>query len=183
MAFRFSASNADIVSEQMRRYGRNMVERALPAALNKTITGVRTDGVRMAAAEMGVTQKVAREGTRIEKASRARPLAAIIFAGRPLPLIGFDPRQTKAGVSAKAYGQRKVYRGTFLARFKSGGVHVAHRKGKARLPIRKLWGPGLANTVSKPVFLSQLNEKAKVRLRNELRRAVTAVASRGLPSR
>jgi hypothetical protein len=48
-------------------------------------------------------------------------------------------------VVAQAWGRAKLYKSAFMpARF---GKHVFKRKGKARLPIKELYGPSLPKEV------------------------------------
>jgi hypothetical protein len=60
-----------------------------------------------------------------------------------IPLSAFGARQTKGGVSVlvRRSEGRKVLKGTFLARMKSGHIGVFHREGKKRLPILERFGP------------------------------------------
>lgn len=184
MAVRIDITNADAIARRMQARTRAIVDRATPAALNRAAQGTRTDGTRAAAAEMGVPQRTIRAGVRIIKASRASPRAAVIFAGRPIPLIQFNARQTKPGVTASAYGVRRVYRGTFIASLRSTSTRqVFTRKGAARLPIKKVWGPGLAGTVGKPAFRAMINAKAAERVRVEMRRAIAAASAGSLGRR
>lgn len=57
--------------------------------------------------------------------------------GKEVPLGKYPSRQTRRGVSIMVNrGQRKLIRGAFIARMKSGHVGVFMREGKSRLPIK-----------------------------------------------
>lgn len=58
-----------------------------------------------------------------------------------VPLTGYPARQTKKGVSVEVNrGKRTLIAHAFVATLKSGHKGVFVREGKARLPIRELFG-------------------------------------------
>jgi hypothetical protein len=108
-------------------------------ALNKTLTGVRTDA-SSAIREVITASKSAVDGTfRIQKASENRVEAWISSTGKRLPLSAYSVRQTKKGVSVhvKRVNPRKVIPGTFIATMKSGHTGVFERG--ARKPMMATW--------------------------------------------
>jgi hypothetical protein len=66
----------------------------------------------------------------------------ITISGEFQPLSEFDPHQTSGGISARPWGERRVFPGTF--EIPTAGERVFVRAGRERLPIRELWGPSLA---------------------------------------
>ena len=58
------------------------------------------------------------------------------MSGAHIPLAEFHARQTRRGVSAAPWGQRRVFPHTFIVEQLGGPVFK--REGNARLPIRKL---------------------------------------------
>lgn len=131
--------------EQFQKNLTNFQKKQLPKAtwwaLNQTGGQVGRQMVKEVAKEAGVAQKdLKRRGFYF--AARAR-LKDLVFEVRSrygaIPLKDFKPVQTKVGVSAKAWGQRKVYEGAFIV--DSIGRHVFKRRTKKRLPIDKLHGP------------------------------------------
>lgn len=111
------------------------------------------------------------------KAASPRRLAALIKgSGRPLNLIRFNARQTKRGVSHRAYGRRQTAEGAFIG---NSGRTVFVRKGRKRSAgVRPAWGPGLANVYAAHAKeLRTLADKQyravhfPSRIRQELRRA------------
>lgn len=98
-----------------------------------------------------------------------QPVYRIIAKSGAMSLKEFDAKQTAEGVVASPWGRRRVFRHAFILR-KLGG-HVFIRKGKARLPIKKLYGPVLANEMVRDKSLQEFNAVAKelpARLRHEL---------------
>jgi hypothetical protein len=98
----------------------------------------------------------------------------ITAAGRPIALAEFNARQTRRAVSARPWGQRRVFLGTFIVQ--SLGGQAFRRAGRARLPIVKLWGPSLPREMLRDevprVFLKEVHTKLPIRLRHELRRVL-----------
>lgn len=62
-----------------------------------------------------------------------------------MSLKEFGPRRTAKGVSAAPWGKRRVFPHTFMG----PNGHVFVRKGKARLPIHKLFGPAIPKEMVK----------------------------------
>lgn len=176
MAVRFNmAAEARRVQRTIQRYGDKVAKQALPRAMNKTATTVRSRGVKKIATEMGTVQRTVRKVTRIDRASVARPYSAIIWTGRPLTLIEFNARQTRRGVTAKAWGQRKLYRGGFIARMPTGKVQTVARKGRARLPLKTLYGPSVPRTAARDDVRRILVLATKERMPIEMKAAIRSV--------
>ena len=66
---------------------------------------------------------------------------ALDVSGEPVPLVAYPYRQTKKGVSVEVNrGKRTLVKGSFVATMASGHKGVLQRRGKARLPLRELFG-------------------------------------------
>lgn len=116
---------------------------AVARALTTTAKQARLVAVRTLVKRGGFDRAIVSDGLRVS-AARAEGLTAIVrISGRPMPLSRFKPRQGKAGVSAAAWGERRTYAGSFLARMPSGHAGVFARTSKRRLPIKELWGPSI----------------------------------------
>jgi hypothetical protein len=113
----------------------------VPRALNHVGDIARTQVKRELAKQTGLTVTVVDKSMRTVRAIPARQSYELVATGKPIPLREFAARQTRSGVSARPWGQRRVFPGTFIMRAISG--HVFRRAGRARLPIVKLWGPSL----------------------------------------
>lgn len=163
-------------------------------ALNKTLTGVKTDALSAIRAEITASKKAVDGTFRIEKAGSARLQASISSTGTPLPLSEYSARQTKKGVSVqvKRTSPRKVIRGTFITTMKSGHKGVFWREwhgygagwieeatkrrnlhyGKLpkiyRLPIKQLYGPRVPDIMSNDPVMKVILSRAGERLHSNL---------------
>ena len=145
------------IKEAMRDVGRlerGLRDKVIVGSLNDTAKKAKSIAVRTIAKEMGVPAKRIRGNLHVWRASRMRLLARLWGDGLPLPLIDFKARQTRKGVTATAYGKRRVYKRAFIATM---GSHrgVFTRKGRARTPVKELWGPGVPGT-----FADRVNQRA-----------------------
>jgi hypothetical protein len=127
---------------------KNGLERAMPPAINRTISTGRTRIVRRIGNEIALRAKTIREAFTLGKASRAKPVGLIRIRRKPVPLVEFNPRQTLAGVTVKVRKKeaRQLLRSTFLGVMASGheGVFERRREGPGRvprLPIDERMGP------------------------------------------
>jgi hypothetical protein len=66
----------------------------------------------------------------------------IEIAGEAMPLSEFAPRETQRGISARPWGERRTFPGTF--HIPAGGERVFARASDERLPLKQLWGPSPA---------------------------------------
>lgn len=124
--------------------------------------------------------------------SRPNTLRAIVKAeGKAIPLIRFSARKTKRGVVASAYGRRKLYRGTFLAKGKYGrGVfkrtgdqrgqvrqvkrgRYAGKRYKVGYPINELYGPGVAEVFEDPRIFQLMREVVRREFPRAFEREIT----------
>ena len=152
------------------------VEVAAQQAINRVAATAKSIAVKSISSETGIQQKLVRDRIAIFKASRSA-LSAVVSAFKYAPnLIRYQAKQTKAGVSAKAWNQRKVYRGTFIG---NKGRTVFKRVGKARLPIKAVYGPSIPQTFIKARTTEAMIQAVQTRwptefdaaLANQLRRA------------
>lgn len=149
----------------------DITDKATVRTLNKVAAQTKTAASREIR-DAGYNLKAADVKAKIKiiPATSGNPVATVKCVGRPIPLIKFSARQTKAGVSVNVKNGRKVIKDAFIATMPSGhtGVYVrvgkAHRKveksGKAvwsGLPIKQLFGPAIPDafgsvTVSKALL-------------------------------
>ena len=71
----------------------------------------------------------------------------IIARGGPIPLKHFRARQTRKGVTASPWNNRKTYKSAFIVN--SLGGHAFWREGKSRLPIKRIAGPNVPKEMVK----------------------------------
>jgi len=157
--------DVDAVRRQFGALGRQ-IDLAASRALNRAISSARTVAVRELSRSTGIRPQAAiRDRLPIKKASPNRLAAEIGVHAYTPNLARFAARQTKSGVSAAAWGKRRIYRGTFLA---NQGRTVFKRVSKARLPIAPVHGPRLAKEFVDPAITRAMNKVAGERWRKEL---------------
>jgi hypothetical protein len=147
-----------------------LVNAAAVRALNRTATTVRAEASRQIRGRYSLKAGTVRKQLRIERATRNRLTSAVIASGAPIPLVEFGARQTKKGVTVKVTKTRKLVKGVFIARMKSGKVGVFERLGSKRLPIRELFSVSLPRTFTQRQILAALRKTAADRFRIELAR-------------
>ena len=113
-------------AEKARKMLKVLNQKAIPKvtvqAINKTLTGFRTDGVRAVGKDINLKAKIIREAFDLRKASRAKPTGEAIIHGKEIPLILFGAKQTAKGVlvKVKKTGQKYLHEHYFIAKRKSG---------------------------------------------------------------
>lgn len=114
-------------------------------AINRTGDMARTQVIRALSKQTGLQQKLVRKIVRPQRANYDRYAYRMVATGGEISLKYFKPRETRRGVSAAPFGERKVFAGAFM---KGGafpnrrplgmGGHVYEREGKERFPVTKL---------------------------------------------
>ena len=139
-------------------------------ALNRAISSARTVATREISKRTGIKpQSAVRDRLHLRKA-KPTFLIAEIAAERYTPnLIRFNARQTKGGVSANAWGKRKRYKHTFIG---NDGRTVFKRVGKARLPLKAVYGPRLAKSFVEREVTKAMDAVAATRFHTEFQREV-----------
>jgi hypothetical protein len=161
------------VSQVLKNIGeipRGPARRAIVRGLNKTATNVRTAASVAIRGKRSLSAKVVKDAMAIRKANAQSLVSSIVVTGKPIPLRDYKARQTKKGVTVLVTpGKRTLVQHHGNKAFTIGklGGHVFARQGKARLPVKKLYGPSLPST-----FLQQ-----------EERAAWTAKAQEVMPKR
>jgi hypothetical protein len=141
---------------------------------------------------------------------RARPerlTSEVVARARWTPLGYFNPTQRRKGVSARPWGKRRIFPGTFLATMSSGhqgvfqrvavGAKPRQRRAKVRgqlvatsaevkiYRIRELWGPSLAQELVRPpnpqAFRDTVIARLPGRMQHELGRSLAGLAKKGIP--
>lgn len=139
---------------------------AMRMAINDTGNFARTRVVRTLAIQMGLPQGTVRQGLTTVPAVR-NLIYELGSTGGYMSLKSFDARQVRAGVSARPWGRRKIFRGTFMVpRF---GGQVFRRTTRARFPIVKLWGPAMPVELVRDKVPEEFERAAEQRLAPRLR--------------
>lgn len=116
---------------------------ALRRALNHTGDKTFTIVKRTLQKQIGAPQHVILRYGRIrtQRANTGALVYQIVAKGGPIPLKHFSAYQTRRGVSAAPWRNRKVYKSAFIvARL---GGHVFWRTSSKRLPIERVAGPNV----------------------------------------
>ena len=143
--------------ERMFRHIPSVVEKAAVRSLNRTRDNVDVIARRLIAKDMGISVKAVRAGMYKIKATRHKLVAATEARGRPLNLIRFGAKKRNKGVSASAWGKRKIYKGTFIG---NQGRTVFSRTGESRLPIEAKWGPSIPKTMLQDYIIRAMQQTA-----------------------
>jgi|HubBroStandDraft_3_1064219.scaffolds.fasta_scaffold00326_9 hypothetical protein len=147
----------------------------LRRAVNDAGNAARTQVVRTLGRQMGLPYATVRQGLSIRPAT-SEPVYEINSVGGYLSLKSFDAEQRRGGVSARPWGQRRMFRGTFIVR--SLGGQVFRRTTQARFPIVKLWGPAMPQEMVRGAvpgaFEAAVKQRLPVRLAHHLERLFPA---------
>ncbi|GIO33121.1 hypothetical protein J2TS6_42620 [Paenibacillus albilobatus] len=146
------------------------IPRAVNAAINRAGQMVKTEATRQVRETYTVKAKSVNEQIQIRRSSPSTLSLRLSSKGGNLPLIRFktspskppakQPRVLKAEVKK---GVRKPIKGAFVTQV-GGHVGVLKRVGRARLPIKELYGPAV------PVMLD--NEEIRDKLEQVARRSL-----------
>jgi hypothetical protein len=159
-------SNFKQVAVKMFELRRDVLEKAKIRALNKVAAQakvaaskeIRAAGYNMKAAD--IKQRIT-----IKRAVSGDPVVVIKCSGRPIPLVQFSARPTRAGVSVNVKNGRKLIKGAFIATMPTGHQGVYVRVGKQHkkingqwhgLPIKELFGPSVPAAFGNEVVQSAL---------------------------
>ena len=165
--------------------GRSRKRNALRRAVNHTGNKVHTQVVRAVARQIRAPQAVIKKYGAVRRIrANAQNLAYTIRSdGGPIPLKYFRANQTRKGVSAAPWGNRKVYRHAFLiAKFAN---HAFWRSGpkrrmskgryqnKMRQPIERIAGPNVPKEIVRDqvrkVFVQHVARELPKRVEHEIK--------------
>lgn len=148
------------------------IKRAEVRALNRGARGARTEMSREIRKKVRMKARDVKDAVRIDRASysSSTPTATLRISEEPVPLVRFGrARQVRKGVAVTIMkGKRQTIPGAFIVDELGGNAFV--RKGKARLPIRMLYGPSVRNLA--PAALVKARGRIDERVKKELRRNV-----------
>jgi len=170
--------------------------KVLERGANRAARGMRTDANRAGRKIYGLKAKTINRDVRTIKAfAKAGKWNAGIDVrlkakGR-LSLMQYGARRTKRGVSVQVRKDkgRKVMPSAFMARQRRGtgedakfhGEAVFVRKGKARLPIKKLTGPGVKSVLLREKVREDVTRRALGRYTERLPQEVKQMLRSRLP--
>jgi hypothetical protein len=159
--------------------GKKVMQRALARAGDMA----RTQVYRALTKQTGLKRKVIVRALKVKRPSYTDPSYTMTARGGDISLKYISPRETRAGVSAAPFGQRKVFPRTFM----KGGLfpsrkelpslhgHVWMRGGSGRFPIEKqksgVYIPTeMVSGATADVFLTTVRQKLPQRVEHELGR-------------
>jgi Prophage minor tail protein Z (GPZ) len=186
-------SNIAEVLASMERYSRDVVDKAIPRAINRTAEMARTEASRrMRDDGYNYTAAEIKQAMSLFRANPGRLVASIKVKRKVKSLMLFNPRESKAGVTVKVHGAKKLIKGAFIGQLRNGsqGVYVEdkaagktvvrHSKQYKRggrggwhdFPIRKLYGPSVGGAYStdriQEIMEKMIRETFADRLAHEL---------------
>lgn len=125
---------------------RELQDKAVMRALNRTVENVRAEAVRRLRDSYNIKAGVIRDQMTLRTAWSGNLKASVVANGKPIPLYEFSPRWSPRDPGASfevRRGTRKTLAHTFVARMKSGHKGVFERIGKSRLPIEEKFSIGV----------------------------------------
>jgi hypothetical protein len=197
-AFTIKIDEADLLNVQSMLGGiKGLPERVTVRALNKTLTGVKTDASAEIRTVITAKKAAVDETFKISKATTGNMTAAISSTGKPLALIDYSSRQTKKGVSVQVRkdrtrkivpgafiavmtntskrGETSEHKGVFWRKWHSGSkkpvnpqMTYAALPRQYRLKIKELYGPRVPDIMSNEPVMKNVLSKAGLRLHNNL---------------
>lgn len=153
------ARKIDVLAKAFKKLSSDGVSKIIYRSMNKVGDRTYTQVVRKLTAVTGAQQKRVRHVTKKIPASRTRPEFTIVSRDRHMSLKDFEPRQTRTGISTKAWGKRKVRPKDRPYSFFGPGGHVFVRQTRKRLPIKKLWGPAIPKEMMSREVSMLVNEQ------------------------
>lgn len=187
--------NIKSVLAGMEGYKRDVVDKAIPLALNRVGEMARTHAGRTLRAEgYNFSAAEAVGAISLTKASRGRLVVTMRIRRRAKLLLNFGARETKQGVRVKVKGTSKLLKGAFIGQLRNGehAVFIEDksagqtilRKGKDHkhgskggwqaYPVRKLYGPSVggayAHEAVQGAMRTFIGQRFDERLRHEVKR-------------
>ena len=149
------------------------IPKALVTALNKVGAEVATQAKKELAGATGLKAGVVAKKIGKYKARRGDKQYTITIKSKYLNLIEFKGKQTKKGVSAQAWGNRKIYRGAFIGSGRNSGKRLVFKKLKDDPKrIEALHGASLPREFHRQDMESIFKKKIKTRFPILFKRAV-----------
>ena len=173
-------SNLKQFHKQLNELEKQAYPKAVARTLNRVASSAKVASAKHIAQQMNAKQADIKRRMVEDKAYPRKLWVSIIASGNPLKLIAFKARQTTRGVVAKAWGVNKLYKHTFIAPVKHGSSNEAVyvRKTKHSLPVKQLWGPGIAQLFKKQENITIMQDTVRMRLSTEFKNNLQFYASR-----
>lgn len=162
----------------------DVLEKAKVRALNKVAAQAKVAASKeIRAAGYNMKASAIKQKITIRRAVSGNAVVVLKCSGRPIPLVEFAARETKAGVSVNVKNGRKVIQGAFIATMPTGHKGVFVRVGKQHkkngkgvwsgLPIKELFGPSIpaafGNEIVQAALVRLVREKFPAILEHEIK--------------
>ena len=148
-------------------------------ALNDTAKNAQVEAAQQIAPMMGLPSRVVKQAMTIQPARPDHLSAALVTRGKAIKMIEFRPRVSRTqGVSIRVAGKTETYRHAFKATVRHGHEGIFERRGRARLPIRELYGPSVPGIMKRTDVLPVVLDTMGVRLVANFMRQVDRRARR-----
>ena len=192
------------VKEMLKKLSRDESRKAMARGINKTMTGVRTDGTKILTERYALTATEIRKSWKIKKAPFKNPHGVVSSKGTFIRLIKFGARPSRTGVSVKVLrgGARKVIKHAYIGHAKKGQrlEQVYRRKWdivwpsshkkpvnkkrayaklplEYRFPVEALYGPRLQDHLGDGNIFKVLTKMAGDRLLKNMKHEVEYLLS------
>ena len=151
---------------------RKYVQKAMVTALNKVGAEVVTQAKKELAGATGLKQKVVNKKINKDQARKGDHTYSISIKSRYLNAIEFGAKQTKKGVSAKIWNNRKIYKGAFIGSGRNSGKQLVFKKSKRKKGIEAVHGASLPREFERQNMAKIFNKKINKRFPILFKRAV-----------
>lgn len=149
---------------------------ATQRAINRSLKGINTDGSKSITSRYNVKKKDISLGVKINKYTKSTLKGSVDFGGRPIELHKFktfpskySKRKPAIGIGVEIRkGKKTLFRSSFMNR---AGI-IFKRETKARLPIKKLYGPRISQMINKSsrlIIVKKAEERLLTNFKHELR--------------
>ena len=153
-------------------FPRKYVQKAMVTALNKMGKEVMTQAKRELKDATGLKVGVVAKGLKKDKARRGDETYTIRIKSRYKNVIEFGARQTKKGVSAKIWNNRKIYKGAFIGSGRNSGKQLVFKKSRRKKGIEAVHGASLPREFERQNMAKIFNKKIKTRFPILFKRAL-----------
>ena len=163
------------MNEVLRKLGtvhKKYVAKALVTSLNKVGAEVVTQAKRELKDATGLKAGVVGKKIKKDKARKGDETYSIGIKSRYLNAIEFGARQTKKGVSAKIWNNRKIYKGAFIGSGRNSGKQLVFKKSRRKKGIEAVHGASLPREFERQGMAKIFNKKIKTRFPILFKRAL-----------
>lgn len=170
MSFRTKSQIAKVFNDEIKR-----MQRVRMIALNRAGRSALAQTVMFIRKAYNIKSSDLKNEIKIKAATRTRDRFRLTVTHKAIALVKYgSARQTRTGVSATiSKGKRQQFKSAFIATVGKGShTGVFKRKGKARLPIKELYGPSAEQLMSSKQAEEFIQRVFRERLEVELKRAI-----------